>query len=106
MGQCTSQTKQVITYFSEDETDEWQKPKLMGQAKKLNQIEHNLKAQQDVLALLESQLSVLTRDEQIFEHTLMDSLDDEEQDVRIRKLRRKRRRNSTYYRNRELLLAE
>ena len=104
MGQCTSQTKQVTNYFTDDESAEWQKPNLVGQSTKLNQIEQNIQAQRDVLALLESQLSVLSRDEELFKTALMDNLDDEEHDVRIRKLRRKRRRNLTYYRSKELLV--
>ena len=104
MGQCTSQTKQVTNYFTDDESAEWQKPNLVGQSKKLNQIEQNIQAQRDVLALLESQLSVLSRDEELFKTALMNNLDDEEHDVRIRKLRRKRRRNLTYYRSKELLV--
>ena len=72
---------------------------------KIDELEERMKAQRDVLALLESQMSVLIRDDEL----LMQSISNCENEVndddekRRSKLRRKRRRNLTYYRSNELL---
>lgn len=97
MGQCKS-TKRYVN-FSEDES-EWEAPATRNSlAGQLTQVDEELRAQRDVMALLESQLSVLARDEELV-GTL--GLDDED-DQRRRKMRRKRRRQLTFYRSSELL---
>ena len=104
MGQCKSTKRNVD--FSDDES-EWGSPEIQADefsddlrsdvGNELEKIDEHMKAQRDVLALLESQLSVLTRDEE-----LVSTLGDED-DQHKRKLRRKRRRHLTYYRSNELI---
>ena len=73
----------------------------------IDQLEEHMKAQRDVLALLESQMSLLIRDEEILKQSISkrenEVNDDDEK--RRSKLRRKRRRNLTYYRSNELLMC-
>ena len=95
MGQGKSIKKNVE--LSEDES-EWELPETRDEvANELTYIDEHMRAQRDVVALLESQLSVIARDEE-----LVGTLGDED-DQHRRKLRRKRRRQLTYYRRSELI---
>ena len=95
MGQGKSTKKNIE--LSEDES-EWELPETRDEvANELTYIDEHMRAQRDVVALLESQLSVIARDEE-----LVGTLGDED-DQHRRKLRRKRRRQLTYYRRSELI---
>ena len=99
MGQCKS-TRRAVD-FSDDES-EWEVPQTQTDLaddvdSELAKIDEHMRAQRDVLALLESQLSVLARDEELI------SMLGDDDDQHKRKLRRKRRRHLTYYRSSELI---
>ena len=64
-----------------------------------------MKAQRDVLELLENQMNVLIRDEEILKHAVNDCKNEDDDEKLRSKLRRKRRRNLTYYRSNELLIC-
>ena len=110
MGQnCSRKTTRVD--FSEDE---WETPNTEDsqtsnkKVKKdltddIDELEEHMKAQRDVLALLESQLSVLVRDEELLKQSVKYHDNEDDDSNRRSKLRRKRRRNLTYYRSSELL---
>ena len=112
MGQNCSRKRTIE--FSEDEWDtpisevnqisiKKVKNDLTGE---IGELEEHMKAQRDVLALLENQMSVLIRDEEILNQAVNDCKNEDDDDEKRRsKLRRKRRRNLTYYRSNELLIC-
>ena len=101
MGQCAS-SKRAKNFIPESiEQEEWASPEPVDTyASELEKIELHLAAQRDVISLMQSQLDVLIRDEQI----LTSGSEEDERQI-LMKRKRKRRRQLTHYRSSDLLLC-